>query len=233
MNKVISFLLLVFFSSGLFAQAAFEGVVDMNTINNELQEKADITWYIKNGNHRLEYTGTKAGESYNYVFLIKSGGNLLQMLSEADGKKVYYDIPRTAITSNIKADYGAEIEKSEESKLIGGFAATKYKVISADKISTVWITEKSPLSISDMPSLLLNNSVLKYLQVSGINGIPVEINSTNTGGALVYSQKINAIKKQQVSDELFEIPADYKSIKESMQAESVDQNSADQLQQGK
>lgn len=216
MIRSIALFILISFSSILFGQESFEGVIDMTTINNEMQEKAEIRWYIKNGNHRLEYSGTKAGESYSYVFLISQGSNLMQMLSEADGKKVVYEIPKNAITNSIPASYGATMDKTDATKLISGFAAYMIKVEAPEKISTVWASEKTPLSMNDMPAILMNNSVLKEMKAKGINAIPLEITSTNTGGNLLYSQKITSIQKQSLSDDLFEVPAEYQSLKNSM-----------------
>lgn len=223
MIRSIALLMLISFASIVFGQESFEGIVGMTTINNEMQEKADIKWYIKNGNHRLEYTGSKAGESYSYVFLIPQGSNLMQMLSDADGKKVVYDIPKNAITNGIQTNYGSTLEKTDASKLISGFAAYKIKVEAPDRISTVWASDKTPLSMNDMPAILLNNSVLKQMQEQGIIAIPLEITSTNTGGSLLYSQKITSIQKQSLSDDLFEVPAEYQSLKNSMDVSTQEQ----------
>lgn len=211
-----SILFILLLTLNAFAQEAFEGIIDMTTINNEMQEKAEIKWYIKNGNHRLDYSGRKGDESYSYTFLINSGNNLMQMLSEIDGKKVVYEIPQNAITNSIQPGYGSEVQRTDESKLVLGYSATKIKVESPDKISTVWVSDKAPINLKDMPAILLSSSVLKNLKESGIEAIPLEINSTNTGGNLVYSQKITSIQKQGLSDDKFKVPAEYKPLSKSM-----------------
>lgn len=217
MIRSIALFILISIATTAFGQESFEGVVGMTTINNEMQEKADIKWFIKNGNHRLEYSGSKAGESYSYIFLISQGSNLMQMFSEADEKKVVYDIPKNAISNGIQTNYGSTLEKTDASKLISGFAAYKIKVEAPDRISTVWASDKTPLNMNDMPAILLNNSVLKQMQEKSINAIPLEITSTNTGGSLLYSQKITSIQKQSLSDNLFKVPADYQTLQNSME----------------
>ncbi|MEX2589871.1 MAG: DUF4412 domain-containing protein [Chitinophagales bacterium] len=224
MTRSILILCALFFAGISIAQKPFEGIIDMTTVNNEIQEKADIKWYIKNGNHRLEYSGTKAGESYSYIFLIAAGNNLMQMLSDADGKKVVYEIPQDAITNSIKPGYGSEIQKTDDTKLVSGYSAIKMKVESPDKISTVWVSDKTPINMHDMPAILLSSSVLKNLKEKGINAIPLEINSTNTGGNLLYSQKITSIKKQSVSDDKFKVPAEYQPLNKNMQVQPADPN---------
>lgn len=217
MTKHISILALLFCSFFSFAQSSFEGVVNMTSINNKIQEKAEIIWYIKNGQHRLEYTGNKAGKSYTYVFIISNSSDLMQMLSDANGKKVIYDIPQSAISNSVELSYGSQLEKSEETKLLSGYLSKKVKVSAPDKISIVWVSDKTPLSMQDMPAILLNNSVLKSLKESGISAIPMEISSTNTGGNLIFSQKITSIKKKTLSEDLFMIPAEYQPFSNSLQ----------------
>ena len=73
----------------LFAQN-FEGIINMSMFTAEKNERSNIVWKMKNGNNRLEYTGSQNDKPYSFVFIFNNTDTKVKILTENNGQKVVY-----------------------------------------------------------------------------------------------------------------------------------------------
>lgn len=195
-------------SDGHFIMAqSFEGIIHLKMTNAEKNEKTSVVWKMKNGNHRLEYSGTIEDKPFQYAFLLKNGETKMKILTEAKGQKVVYTSNIPPLTADNVRYYDHTF--ASNTKMIDKYTAEQLSLKSPDRQTICWITRESPISIDMLPPMLKASGVLNYFLSRKINGFPLEIESYDPTGKLIFSQKIIAILKTSINDNEFEVSSDY------------------------
>ncbi len=195
MKKTLFTLLTIFSAFNLFAQSKFEGVITMHSESRGGKDLSDITWYVKNGQHRIDYVNS--GEmSSTYSLLSKAGK--LEMLNE----RGRVNIPGNSMK---QPDYNFNAYKLVSTKAgeeINGFPCTKYTIEQGDKVAEYWIVQDPTLQISDFPEFM-RHSLLSVSEKLQPGSIPIQIKISDLNGKMVYMQAIKDIISVEVGEEKF------------------------------
>lgn len=188
---IINFQLSIFNS---FGQNSFEGKIVMRTENPVTGEISDITWYMKNGQHKLNYvnSGTDISSTYSLV----SNGGTLEMVN--DGGKVAID--KSKLNNPVFEFPGHKLLNKEANKVMNEFKCIRYTIESGDKVAEVWMADDADLKISDFPDFMQNN-LLSICENLHQGGIPVQITIKEKSGKLIHRQSISYIMAAKIADE--------------------------------
>lgn len=197
MKKIIFFLTFSFshFLTS-FAQGSFEGKIVLRSENGETKEISDITWYIKNGQHLLNYVNSGTSASGNYSLLSKGGKT--EILNEQGRLEI--------VEGSIKKpDYDFSSYKllnKEGNKMVNEFACIKYTIESGNNVAEVWMANDADIHIKDFPSVM-QSSLLNVCDNLHQGGIPVQLFIKDKAGKLLFSQTISYIMPCKVGDDKF------------------------------
>jgi len=189
----------------LNAQTTFEGKIVLDLDNPARNEKAQINWLIKNGNHKLTFESKIESQSYDYYIVFPKGSSNMEMVTFANGQSKHYSIPLSETVPPVPITHYEEVTNTGRKKKIGGFDCEEVLLKSADQTSFCWITKDSELSMTDLPQMMQAGNAIATLKVKGFKGFPMALSTYTMGGELLYSQEIRYIQIEQVSDSEFEI----------------------------
>lgn len=216
---IITFLLAALHVS--FAQT-FEGVIEAKTSTTATSEKADVKWYVKNGNSRIEITGTADGKNTGAVLIFQKSNNQLYLLSNIGGQEAAFVIPQDSLRA-VQKNANTLAVKMEGTKKVAGHVCYLVKIQSPDGYSECWVSDAVQLSPENFPPALRSKGIIGSLKANGIKGIPLEVTSYNSAGETEFSFQITNIIPQAVSDAQFQLPANAQSgeelLKKSVKAE--------------
>jgi hypothetical protein len=197
MKKAILFLtfsLSYFLTS--FAQSTFEGKIVLRAENGVTKETSDITWYMKNGQHLLNYVNTGSGVNSTYSLLSKEGK--LEMINE----RGRVNIPGNSLK---KQDFDFTTYKllnKEGNKMVNEFMCVKYTIESGNTVAEVWMADDADIHIKDFPEVM-QSSLLTVCDNLHQGGIPVQLFVKEKTGKLMMSQTITYIMPCKVDDGKF------------------------------
>jgi len=210
LTPIITFILLSLFANEVLAQS-FEGIVELNTTNSEAKDYSQVKWMLKDGNHKLEVTGTADGKAYKTnIFFLKNNSNV-HIITNIDGQTAKYSVPVSSLHTD---DNNGIATKTGESKKIMGFISYKYQILTQKGVTTCWVSNNTGLDLKSFPPTLLSKGVIGILAQNGISGVPLEILSRNQAGEIVYSQIVTSISTTSVNDNQFTVPTDAQSGEE-------------------
>ena len=196
MKKIIAFIITLISFSGAFAQNSFEGKVVLKAENTATGEVSAITWYMKNGQHLLNYVNT--APKLNSTYSLVSTGGKLEMVNE----KGRLEIPAASIKN---ADYNFSQYKllnKEGGKVVNEFECIKYTIESGDKIAEYWITDYKGLSPADFPAFM-SSGLVPVAEKLQAGDVPVQIKVSERNGKMLYQQTISYIMPCKVDDAKF------------------------------
>ncbi len=196
MKKFIILTFSFFYFLTSFSQGTFEGKVVLRSENGATKETSDITWYIKNGQHLLNYVNSGTSSSGNYSLLSKEGK--LEMINE----RGRVNIPASGVK---KPDYDFTAYKllsKEGNKVVNEFNCVKYTIESGNNVAEVWMADDADLQIKDFPEVM-QSSLLSVCENLHQGGIPVQMFIKEKTGKLLFSQSISYIMPCKVGDEKF------------------------------
>lgn len=203
----------------LYGQTSFEGVIELKTFNKEVKENANIKWYVKEGDHKLEVSGSSEGYTYDYSILLKKNDPNLKMISKQNGQVLVYDVPPSS--KETQTLNSPELVRENESKTIAGYKCNKIKIVTPESTSTCWVTNELNLPVRKFPEWLKSNPVYQVLVQNQVSGFPMQIETISSGGELLYSVKVEKVVPSKLNASEFELPANYidgeKAIKESFE----------------
>jgi len=188
-------LLLTAYCFTSFAQS-FEGKIVLRAENTTTKEVSDITWYLKNGNHLLNYVNTGSGINNTYSLLSTAGK--LEMINE----RGRVNIPGNSLK---KTDYDFTTYKllnKEGNKMLNEFTCVKYMLESGNNVAEVWMTDYEGLKSTDFPEIM-QSSLLKACDNLHQGGIPIQIKVSDKSNNLLFLQTITYIMPCKVGDEKF------------------------------
>lgn len=187
--KFAYILIALFTANWAFAQS-FEGVISMNTTNEELKESATVTWYLKGDRSRMDIV-SKAGE-YNSEYAVIVDQNGMDMVAEGHVTAV----PQAAM----KVDLATQSLVSElEGVSVNG--QTCKQVVYTDGVNktTYWLATDLGISFDDIPYIIKRN-----MPKISSEGFPVRMEKRNAEGKIVLSQDVVSVSPTTVDDSKFE-----------------------------
>lgn len=187
--KVSCTLVVMLISSFAFAQN-FEGVITMNTVNAEIEEKASLTWYLKGEKSRMDIQ-SQAGE-YASEYAIISDEKGIDMVSEGH----VTNIPQSVMNSGASAQ---SLLSEKGGVKMNGYTCTRAIYFNGKNQTTYWLTNDVNLSFKDIPSILKRN--MPSIEVSGF---PIKMETRGADGKVVVSQEVVSIRSEKVDDSRFD-----------------------------
>lgn len=179
-----------------FAQKNFEGKIVMRTENPVISEVSEITWYLKNGKHLLNYSTVTAGVKASYSLLSKEGK--LELLSENGRKEIDMASLKTP-----EYDFSSyKLLSKEGGKILNEFECIRYTIESGNYVAECWMTDDPDLNASYFPDFM-KLGVLPICEKLHQGGIPVQIKISERNGKTVYLQTISYIMPCKVDDAKF------------------------------
>lgn len=202
-----------------FGQASFEGIISLTSYNQEVEENAEIKWYVKESNYKLSISGNTPGHAYSYDILLNTNDPGLKMITKQDGQTTVFNIP--AKETGEEAQKISEVIRTDETKSVAGYDCRKVSIIGVDSKTTCWISDEIALSVTDFPGWLKSNPVYSVLNTHGITGFPMEMETISAEGVLLNSIKVDKVVSTKLNPSEFELPASYidgeKAIRESFE----------------
>jgi len=196
MKKLIFSIFTILSTFNLFAQNGFEGKIVMRCENSVSNEVSDITWYMKNGQHLLNYVNSGSKMNGTYSLLSKEGKT--EMINE----RGRINIPGNSLK---QADFDFSAYKmlnKEGDKVINEFSCIKYTIEQGDKIAEYWIADDPELHTSDFPQFM-NEGLIAISEKLHTGGIPIQIKISDRNRKMLYQQTISYIMPCKVGDEKF------------------------------
>ena len=189
MLKHLYTLVALLFVGSSFAQN-FEGVIKLNTTNLELKEEASVTWYLKNGNSRMDIS-SKA-ENHNSEYAIISDSKGMDMVSQGH----ITPVPQAAV----KVDNIPQTLLSKEDGVkINGYNCSKEVYFDGKNQTTYWLTNDLSVKFSDLPFMIKRN-----MPKIKSTGFPVKMEKKSPEGKVLLSQDVTSVKATSVSDSRFD-----------------------------
>ena len=197
MKKIYSLYLIVLASISVNAQQGFEGkfLLQTENYNKEYKEDAHVTWYIKNGRHRMDY---QISGQYSSSYTIVADNNSAKIYSETKGGKTVTPIPLT--NSAAVNDY--RIMGEEKNQVLNSFNCTKYILMVSDGTIELWLSEQNSISPDIFPAFM-QRGYLNIISKLNPKAIPVKILKNDLSGHLAFSQTIIGIIPEKISDSTF------------------------------
>lgn len=189
MFKYLYTLIALVFVGNSFAQN-FEGVIRMNTTNADQKEEATLTWYLKDGNSRMDIS-SKA-ENHNAEYAIISDKKGMDMVSQGH----ITPVPQAAM----KVDNIPQTLLSQEEDVeANGYNCTKAVYFDGKNQTTYWLTNDLPITFDDIPFVIKRN--MPQIKSSGF---PIKMEKKSPDGKVILSQDVTSVKATPVSDSRFE-----------------------------
>ncbi len=190
--KILNTLSALFLTVSVFAQSGFEGKISMVAINTNTQETANIEWFIKNNKHSLDFNAQSGDQMLTYTIVAENGSTKMISGGEtinipaASFEKTGYDVNGYVVT-----------EEGTATKM-QGYACTKYTIQAKEHIVEYWLTNETPLNISDFPAFM-QRGLLGPAEKLQAGSIPVKLQVKDTNnGKMLYSYTINSVTAQAV-----------------------------------
>jgi len=198
----------------VLATWAFAGIYYEQEMQGGAQT-AKMASYISGAKMRVEILG----EGANAISIQRyDQGKIYQL---APQNKMYMEMPVTKLGSQIEDQLQVTVTKSDETKKIGNYNCTRYDLtvkgvpgMPADGVTTqYWVTTDVDVldeytKFSDTQghseSAKLGDAMAK------IKGFPIQIERTTPMGKVTMT--VTTVKKQDVPDSMFEVPADYQKM---------------------
>lgn len=185
--NVLSVLLLM--TSQIMAQS-FEGVITMNTTNEEMKEKATVAWYLKGERSRMDISSSADGHNSEYAIILDSKG--MAMVAEGHVTPI--------ASATMKSDMATlELVSEKEGVTMNGYACKQAVYSDGVNQTTYWLTEGVKISFDDIPAVLKRNMP----QIPS-KGFPVRMEKRNKEGKVVLSQDVVSIVSSKVDDSKFD-----------------------------
>ncbi|MFT6211560.1 MAG: hypothetical protein ACJAYA_001056 [Bacteroidia bacterium] len=186
--KIVYMLIAVFSSNWAFAQN-FEGVITMNTVNEEMEEKASLTWYLKGDKSRMDIKSQAGEHTTEYAVISDEKG--IDMVSEGH----VTNIPQSVMKTGASAQ---SLLSEKDGVSMNGYICTRAIYFNGKNQTTYWLTDDLKISFKDIPSILRSN-----MPSIEANGFPIKMETRGADGKIVFSQEVVSVKAAKVDDSKF------------------------------
>lgn len=186
--KFINMIIAVFFANVVLAQD-FEGVITMNTTNTAMKEQATVTWYLKNGDSRMDIHSDADGHSSDYSIITDGKG--MDMVAQGHV---------TRIPQNTMVAQGAAqtLLSEKEGVEMNGYNCTQAVYFDGKNQTTYWLTNDLKMGFNDLPSVIKRN-----MPKVEATGFPVKMEKRNAEGKVILSQDVVSVKPATVDASKF------------------------------
>ena len=186
--KIVYMLIAVLSSNFVFAQS-FEGVITITTVNEEMEEKASLIWYLKGDKSRMDIE-SKAGE-YATEYAIISDEKGVDMVAEGQ----VTNIPQSVMKTGASAQ---SLLSEKEGVSMNGYTCVRLVYFNGKSQTTYWLTNDLNISFDAIPIILRRN-----MPSIEANGFPVKMETRGADGKVVVSQEVVSVKATKVDDSKF------------------------------
>ena len=188
------------------AQAPFEGIIRFKTENKAIAETAEVTWFLKNGNSRLDIRSNTPDTKAEMSLYFPKGAAQASMVSTDNGKTTVYPLPYSAFAdADFSKAFGATATGRTET--VAGFTCEEYTMQTAEGSISCLVSRESGISAGSFPSVILGRGIFGALMQSGVQGIPLKIVSRDFSGNIVLDQEVISVEPGSVSDTRFAVPS--------------------------
>lgn len=184
----------------------FEGTVKQSVTNfNGSGSNATMTWYIGAGACRIDMTIIdKELKANNTVLLMNPSSQAITMYeTSGTGEKVYYQMNASAVSGDAM---NIMVNKTTETKKIGGYNCEKWTVMNNGGTYDVWITKDIDFNAAQYKDFFKGSMEIQALAQQGVKGFPMLTESRTGANASVT----NTVTPGAVSAATLSVPAEYK-----------------------
>lgn len=216
MKKVLVSSMMLIAAIGTFAA---KGYVFTQKYIGASNANVTVSWYVTDQNCKMKMLFGNAQLNSTSWFIPDFAGS--QLLSYNEGavpngvSKAYYKLPIDNVRVQGSNDVSRiSVEKTTESKEIGGLTCEKY-IIKTNKTETeVWVTKKIAPAFYRYYTFFKDHAALAGLNEGRISGFPLESVTKDLTGKVVSGYQFISATETELSDAEFKVPAEYKNTEE-------------------
>ncbi|MCF8459478.1 MAG: DUF4412 domain-containing protein [Flavobacteriales bacterium] len=181
---------MVLMMANLVMAQNFEGVINMKTTNEEMKEKATLTWYLKGDKSRMDIS-SQAGEiSTDYTIISDEKG--LDMVAEGHVTA----INKTALDLGLPT---VTLLSEKNAVQMNGYTCKQAVYFDGKSQTTYWLTDALGLTFNDIPAIIRRN-----MPTIDSNGFPVRMEKRNAEGKVILTQEVVSTQAAKVEDSKFD-----------------------------
>lgn len=206
-NSILALLLLTLFS---FAEKGI--VVKQSYTDANLKATVTVTWYVTESacKMKMEFNDDKLN-SVNWFIPDFSSKQLLTYAEgqvPANAHKSYFAIPVSGIKA-AKSNTAVKIERTGETKMLGGMNCEKIIARSSSATTEMWVTKDFTAGFYKAASFFSNSNELNALNAEKISGVPLESTTKDSSGKIINAYSFTSASSVQLSASDFKVPAEY------------------------
>ena len=186
--KIVYMLIAVLSSNWAVAQS-FEGIITMNTVNEEIEEKATLSWYLKGDKSRVDIKSQAGKHATEYAIISDEIG--VDMVAEGQ----VTNIPQSVMKTGASAQ---SLLSEKEGVSMNGYTCTRAIYFNGKNQTTYWLTNDLNIGFDDIPAILRRN--MPNIEASGF---PIKMETRGADGKVVVSQEVVSVKAAKVDDSKF------------------------------
>ncbi len=184
----------------------FEGTVKQSVTNfNGSGSSATMTWYIGAGSCRIDMSiSDKDLKTNNTVMLMNpSDQSMIMYETSGGGEKVYFQMNASAVSGDAM---NVMVNKTTETKKIGGYNCEKWTVMNTSGSYDVWITRDIDFNAAAYKEFFKGSMEIQALAQQGVKGFPMLTETRNGANASVT----NKVTPGTLPAGTLSVPAEYK-----------------------
>ena len=198
----------------LLATAAFAGIYYEEEVKSGAQA-TKLVFYISGAKARIEMRRQGTAGVMIQRF---DQGKIYQLTPQ---NKMYLERAIPELTPEQEAQVQVTVTKTEETKRIGNYNCTRYEVtikgfanMPPEGVTVQqWMTSDADVADEFEKFSYAENRALSAkvaTQLAKLEGFPMEVVTTTPSGSTTAT--VTTVKKQDIPDSMFEVPADYQKV---------------------
>lgn len=211
MMKLSPLTLLLFISLFSFAEKGM--VVTQKFTDANVKASVTVTWYVTESacKMKMEFSDDKV-KSVSWFIPDYSSNQLLTYAEgeiPAGAQKTYYAIPVAGIkSSNSATDF--KIERTGETKTIGGINCEKIIARATSSTTEMWVTKDFNAALYNAASFFANSIELSILKAQKITGVSLESMTKDSSGKTLNAYSLVSAISTTLNPADFAVPEAYK-----------------------
>jgi hypothetical protein len=198
----------------LLATASFAGIYYEQELKTPTQTLKTVC-YISGSKMRVEMQGP-GGNAVNIQRFDQ--GKLYNLMPE---NKMYMEMPIPKPGPQVEEQLQVTVTKTAETKKIGNYNCTRYDVtvkgapnLPPEGVTTQYWTS-TDVEVADefakfADAQARTQSTKQATEMAKVKGFPIMVETTTPGGKMTMT--VTTVKKQDVPDSMFEVPADFQKM---------------------
>jgi len=198
----------------VLATTSFAGIYYEQELKTATQTMKTVC-YISGSKMRVEMQGTGGNAVSIQRF---DQGKVYNLMAE---NKMYMEMPIPKPGPEVEAQLQVTVTKTDETKKIGNYNCTRYDVTVKGAPRTppegmttqYWTT--TDVDVADefakfADAQTRSQSAKQATEMAKMKGFPIQVEVTTPAGKMTMT--VTTVKKQDVPDSMFEVPADYQKM---------------------